>query len=365
MHHSLLLAGAGLAQVAFGQLHHDAPHDKRAPLVVGPVSIGGASVSYVTVTKTLAGACTPSSTFATSATSSTRASSAISATRATSASSVASAAATTSTAASSKSGISKTNLTPNGKKAGLSGFVNIDYYPAFKQLAPYISWYSDYYPNTPDSAGVKGVGMLWGATGSACVGTYEDALSKYQSMINSGTVPDIMFGFYEPDCYCSSSSQMSVAAAAYDWTSLIAPLSSKGTVLGSPSMCKQYDEDFLTPFKQQTSVGWDVTSIHINKPNLSETMKDIDYYWNKYQKPIWVSEFACVHDQPSWNPCTDQSEINAFINAVVPYFESNPHVVAYGASNGEGLGNTWPLIDAQTTNLSATGLTYLNAIKNL
>jgi len=94
-------------------------------------------------------------------------------------------------------------------------------------------------------------------------------------------------------------------------------------------------------------------------------MMDVDYYWNKYQKPIWVSEFACVHDQPSWNPCSNQAEINNFIATVVPYFENHPHVVAYGASNGEGLGGSWPLIDGTTNNLSATGLAYLNALKNL
>ena len=107
-----------------------------------------------------------------------------------------------------------------------------------------------------------------------------------------------------------------------------------------------------------------MTAVHINKPSLAEAKKDVEYYFNKYKKPIWVAEFACVHDQPSWEPCTDQSEINTFINDVVKYFEESAHVVAYGPSNGAGLGDVWPLTDS-SGDLTASGKTYLNAIKGL
>lgn len=252
----------------------------------------------------------------------------------------------------------------HGKKAGLSGYIGIQNTPAFRTLAPHIIYYSDYTPNTPSSHGVKGIGMLWGASGSACSSVFEDRLQTFKSMIAKGKVPDVMFGFYEPDCSCPYSSEMSVASAAQDWNKLLAPLAKKGTLLGSPSMCKQYDEDFLTPFKNQISHGWDVTSIHINKPNVSEARNDVEYYVQKYKKPVWVSEFACVHDQPSWEPCTDQGEIDGLIRDVVAYFEANDNVVAYGPSNGAGLGDVWPLINGDGA-LTATGRTYLDAIKGL
>ena len=252
----------------------------------------------------------------------------------------------------------------HGKKAGLSGYVGIQNTPAFHTLTPHISYYSDYTPNTPSSHGVKGIGMLWGASGSACSSVYTDRLQTFKSMIARGDVPDVMLGFYEPDCSCPYSSQMSVASAAHDWNKLLAPLAKKGTLLGSPSMCKQYDEDFLTPFKSQISSGWEVTSIHINKPNVSEAKKDVEYYVHKYKKPVWVSEFACVHDQPSWEPCTDQGEIDGFIRDVVAYFEANGNVVAYGPSNGAGLGDVWPLTGSNGA-LTASGRTYLNTIRGL
>ena len=260
-------------------------------------------------------------------------------------------------------GLSHKHLSPHGKKAGLSGYVGIQGKAAFHQLAPHISWYSDYTPNTPNFHGVKGVGMLWGASGSSCGSVVSDRLKTFESMIKHG-VPDIMFGFYEPDCYCPDSSQMSTSAGAADWNKLLAPLGRKGTILGSPSMCKQYDETWLTPFKHSISHPWDVTAVHINKPNLAGAKQDIEYYAKKYKKPIWVAEFACVHDQGGWAPCTDQGEIDMFIKDVVNYFEHNEHVVAYGPSNGAGLGDAWPLTD-NSGGLSHTGKTYLNAIKDL
>ncbi|CAJ2508965.1 Uu.00g139910.m01.CDS01 [Anthostomella pinea] len=275
-----------------------------------------------------------------------------------------SATSTSSTSAASSTGISKANLTPNGKKAGLSGFVGIQNKSGFSDLAPHMSWYSDYTANTPDAQDVMGVGMLWAAGGSACGSSETERLDTFNTLISSGVTPSIMFGFYEPDCDCPDSSEMSSTSAAIAWDSLIAPLAANGTVLGSPSMCKQKDEDFLTPFNAAISTTWDVTSIHINTPNVSEAQKDVEYYVEKYGQPVWVSEFACVNDHPTWAPCTEQSQVDSFINDVVAYFEGNDDVVAYGPSNGAGLGDVWPLTDSSGA-LTSSGQTYLNAIKGL
>lgn len=316
---------------------------------------------------------------------------------------------------SSSTGITTTNLTPNGKKAGLSGYIGIQSKQAFTDLAPYISWYSDYAPDTPSSQGVQGIPMLWGASGSACTSVVPERLSLFNTVIDATNLPEIMFGFYEPDCNCDMSSEMSVASAQTQWDALIAPLAAQGVVLGSPSMCKQKDEDFLTPFKDGGKRDWDVTSIHINKPDLAGVKEDVEYYVQTYGKPVWVSEFACVHDAGGWSPCTEQSQIDTFIRETVSYLEGNENVVAYGPSvsclslslspsnafllqsqpiyssfffffyllclgrhcilytepfpadekrqNGAGLGDVWPL--TSNGELTASGKAYLNAIKNL
>ncbi|KAK4621684.1 hypothetical protein CLAFUW4_07361 [Fulvia fulva] len=156
---------------------------------------------------------------------------------------------------------------------------------------------------------------------------------------------------------------MTIQAAANNWNNLIVPVANKGTTLGSPSMCKQKDEDFLTPFKAKLNRDWDITSIHVNKPDLAGIKADVEHY-RKYGKPIFVNEFACVHDQGRFNPCTDQNEINNFINDAVKYFNSQSDIVGFGASNGNGLGKVWPLTTS-SGKLSETGKTYLRAIKNL
>lgn len=94
------------------------------------------------------------------------------------------------------------------------------------------------------------------------------------------------------------SSAIDPYTAAPLWNSVIAPFKSKGSLLLSPGMCKQADEDWLTPFMQQIGSEnmWDITSIHINKLDKAGAMTDIDHYWNTYGKPIWVTEVSSVFD---------------------------------------------------------------------
>lgn len=91
--------------------------------------------------------------------------------------------------------------------------------------------------------------------------------------------------------------------------------------------------------------------------------EDVEYYLAKYKKPIWVSEFACVDDQ-TWTPCTDPEEIKSFIQDVVTFFQGNESVVAYGYSNGNGLGAAWAMIDSNGA-ITTSGQVYLDTISAL
>ncbi|KIJ92495.1 glycoside hydrolase family 128 protein [Laccaria amethystina LaAM-08-1] len=240
-------------------------------------------------------------------------------------------------------------LTPNNIKAGIAGG---DAYPFLKD---HIGWWYDWSPN-PSKAGTPvGVPMLWGG-GTADA---QDAarLRQFQQISQA---PPFVLGFEEPDCASGDGSAgMSVEDGVSKWESLIAPLSKKGTKLGSPSMCKQADETWLSQFSSKISTPWDFTAIHINKNSLAGVKLDIEHYIS-YGKPIWVTEFACVDDFQGFRPCTDQDEIDGFINDVVPYFQAHPNVYAYAYSNGLGLGDVWPLMSRNS--LSESGKTYLAAI---
>ncbi|CAD6565070.1 MAG: hypothetical protein TREMPRED_000796 [Tremellales sp. Tagirdzhanova-0007] len=270
-------------------------------------------------------------------------------------SSTSSAAAAASSAAGSTSSSSSNSLTPNGIKAGLSAG------DAFTATENHISWWYDWSPapSGHSASGITAVSMLWGDGHTG--GQDAQRLAEFQALSYS---PSYIMGFYEPDCYPPMSSDIDPSTAAALWESTIVPhRTNGGSTLLSPGMCKQKDETWLTPFKNafsNPSSMWDITAIHVNKNSQTGVQEDIDYYWNTYGKPIWVTEFACVDDSNGFVPCTDQGEINSFINTVVPMFESDSRVYGYAYSNGEGLGDVWPMwINGA---LSESGQTYINAI---
>ena len=53
---------------------------------------------------------------------------------------------------------------------------------------------------------------------------------------------------------------------------------------------------------------------------------------------------AFLADSQGFIPCTDQMEIDNFINEIVPYMQENLNISAYAYSNGLGLGDVWPLM---------------------
>lgn len=81
------------------------------------------------------------------------------------------------------------------------------------------------------------------------------------------------------------------AAALYN--QLMVPKGNAGSLLLSPSMCKQMAEDgWLANFQTKISKDFDITNVHINKNNMAGVRASIDYYYNKYKKPIWVTEVS-------------------------------------------------------------------------
>ncbi|KAJ7170778.1 glycosyl hydrolase catalytic core-domain-containing protein [Mycena crocata] len=240
--------------------------------------------------------------------------------------------------------------TPNGIKAGTSSG------NAFSTLQDHIGWWYDWTPQPQWKGSPIPVPMLWG--GGTADNTDSSRLSQFKKISEA---PQYMLGFEEPDCAAGGGSAgMSVSDGVQLWEQYIAPFKAKGTKLGSPSMCKQAAETWLASFAKQIDTDWDFTAIHVNKNNMAGVRKDIDHY-AQYGKPIWVTEFACVDDENGFTPCTDQGEINDYINDIVDLFESDGRIAAYAYSNGYGLGNVWPMTTSSGA-LSASGKTYVAAI---
>ncbi|KAE8214432.1 hypothetical protein CF327_g2158 [Tilletia walkeri] len=254
-------------------------------------------------------------------------------------------------------------LIPFGLKAGITGEDGLE------ALGPYIGSYSNWKPKPWSPEPPKDVlfmPMVWGS-GQASSHDAE-LLHTFRSLFSSTSssrkaAPKVVLGFEEPDCPTGhGSSGVSVSTGARVWDQVMAPLKQDGTILASPSMCKQTNEDWLTPFKEKIDVHWDVTNVHVNQDNVEDVKREIDYYWDTYGKPIYVTEFACVHVHDHWDPVTDQSLINRYINDIVDYFESDDRVAMYQYSTGMGLADQWRLTKPGTKELTESGRVYRNAI---
>lgn len=256
---------------------------------------------------------------------------------------------------SSNNGANSGSLTPNGKKAGVSAGNNL------AALGSHIGWWYNWSP-TEDYAHsdvAQFVPTLWG--GGTTDATDSERLAKFQSISNT---PQWIIGPNEPDCAAGGgmSAGMSIDATAALWNQYLVPHGNAGSLLLSPSMCHQIAEDgWLKQFQGKINRDFDITNVHINKNSIEGVKASLDYYWNTYQKPIWVTEFACVDDSTGFVPCTDQAQISNLIPQIVDLFENDDRVYAYAYSNGYGLGNVWPLW-SQDGSLSQSGQAYLNAI---
>ncbi|CEJ91290.1 hypothetical protein VHEMI07012 [[Torrubiella] hemipterigena] len=244
---------------------------------------------------------------------------------------------------------------PNGRKAGSAGGRAV---PFWKD---HLGWWYDWTPKPSghDKDGVLGVSMLWGSGNNG-----DQDAKRLKDFKDLKETPKYLLGFNEPDCSARDvSSHISVKDAVPLWNKYIVPEANNGSIVGSPSMCTQKDESWLNDFnKQALDKSWDFTAIHVYKLNMTGVQADIDHYWNKYKKPIWVTEFGCVDDQNGFKACTDQKVINQWIRDAVDLFEKNEHILAYAYTDGGGLGKAWLPTNNDGTTLSESGKTYLDAI---
>ncbi|KAF4986816.1 hypothetical protein FGRMN_10663 [Fusarium graminum] len=242
---------------------------------------------------------------------------------------------------------------PGGRKAGSAGGNAV---PFWKD---HLGWWYDWTPQPTSVPGVVGVSMLWGSGKNGP----QDS-KRFTAFKNLEEEPQYVLGFNEPDCSGQdTSAKMTVSKGVSLWNSLIVPKGNSGALLGSPAMCMQKDEKWLKSFSTGgISKSWDFTAIHIYKPDMAGVQADIDYYWNTYKKPIWVTEFGCVYDQDGFRACTDQGQINKWIADVVDLFQNNPHVKAYAYTDGGGLGTAWLPTKNNGKELSESGKAYLAAI---
>ena len=148
-----------------------------------------------------------------------------------------------------------------------------------------------YYTWSPSSANFNAdlefVPMLWG----------ERQVSQWDSTINE-TIQDLqvthVLGFNEPEI--SGQSNLSPSDGAALWKAHIEPLKSQGLLLGSPAPSgapagKQWLLDWMDQCQGGCTV--DFIAVHYYDINSTGFMEYLTDYHDTFQKPVWVTEWAC------------------------------------------------------------------------
>ena len=208
-----------------------------------------------------------------------------------------------------------------------------------------------------DSLGVSWY-YNWGATTSITTTKTFVPICFSLNTIPKLTTTNTLLGFNEPDP--SSQSNMSVATAIANWHSL----TSKCTNIGSPATAGNplTTGSWLTSFMNNNpKPKVDFVCVHWYKGcDVAKFKSDMTAIIAKYGKPIWITEFApqTVSSSTSNPTKYSQTQVNAFINSVVPWMESNPMIIKYAWHNSK---SGTSAIFTTTGQLTATGITYRDA----
>lgn len=133
-----------------------------------------------------------------------------------------------------------------------------------------------------------------------------------------------VLGFNEPNI--ESQSKMSPKQAAKHWKKI--QKMSHGKILVSPAVAPcatcQFDPfQWLDKFfKLCRKCRVDHIATHSYRCDANVTMDYLQQIWNRYKKPIWLTEFACPQDKSA----DDQLQ---FMKAILPRLESASYVFRY------------------------------------
>lgn len=193
--------------------------------------------------------------------------------------------------------------------------------------SPFISWYYDWGVAPPavsqnQLSGIEWVPMCWGAVTSDKVATIEGQIpagSKY------------LLGFNEPNF--KSQSNLTPAQAAALWPNIEKIATDKGLKIVSPAVnwcgdCVDgvtYDPtDWLDKFFAACpGCKVDYIAIHNYSPGSAALSGYIDKF-RKYNKPLWITEFA------PWDPPKpDYDGVVQYMKEAIPILENDPIVFRY------------------------------------
>ncbi|XP_063411537.1 uncharacterized protein LOC134694455 [Mytilus trossulus] len=165
-----------------------------------------------------------------------------------------------------------------------------------------------------------------------------------------------LLGFNEPDHH--EQSNLTIAQATVMWKEL--EKHSAGKILVSPAVT---DLNWLQQFLQNChNCRVDHVAVHIYRCDAHQIMAFLKQAWDRFHKPIWLTEFSCPHT-------TSENDQLRMMREILPLLESAPYVFRYAwfasrwlkhASDGAWVDISATLIKENTSELSALGHYYNN-----
>jgi hypothetical protein len=187
-------------------------------------------------------------------------------------------------------------------------------------------WYYNWSPTGTAGAGVEFVPQVWNDAAASAATISALTAGKQQGRYTH------LLGFNEPDL--AEQANMTVTQALDAWPAL----QSTGLTLGSPAPANYWSgwlDEFMTGAAER-GYRVDFINLHIypdwtNPGAIEEVRGTLADAWNKWHKPIWLTEIGTV-DTSAWKPMygtPSQSAADTFIQKVVPLLENLPYVQRY------------------------------------
>jgi len=209
-----------------------------------------------------------------------------------------------------------------------TGNVNGSWYNNVYQLKShwFYTWGADL-PFAQKPKNAEFVPMFWGKA------TVTDANLAYVKNLKIDGKAKYVLGFNEPDL--GDQSNMSVADALAAWPKL----ESIGLPLGSPATSwptRQWLYDFMDQaIAQNRRVDFICVHMYVgtDDAHFVQVLQDL---YNKYHKPIWITEFATVANNAKTmgeNPYTPEM-VMGFMQRLLPKLEALPFVQRYSWFSG-------------------------------
>lgn len=192
-------------------------------------------------------------------------------------------------------------------------------------LAPFVTWYYDWGVEPPavsqgQLSGIEWVPMAWNAPANP---------TDFENRIPAGSL--YLLGFNEPNF--KSQANMTPAQAAAAWPALEKMAADKNLKLVSPAVnwCGDCVDgvtndpvDWLDKFFAACpGCKVDYIAVHSYAPG-SEYLRDYFRKFKKYNKPLWITEFA------PWDPPKPDFEgVVKYMLEAIPLLENDPDVFRY------------------------------------